>query len=233
LGVLVMAWRRVRLWGLALLTLSAAVLALWTLDYYMPSLAPHWSQKYVFEAYYEDCTLHPNPPLIEEAFTPLVSKVGLGFVADFFDAKPKRVCKEDIISWLITWRGETFYSNNEIRPLNKATQFVPYLKEMNKGRTFYALLERGRTSGFASKLRAESRKLRDEGSGGFGGIKDWNVDLVGNDSAYFVIARAVPVLDGSPGAAKPDRRLGTQAPRSSEPPPREEKITPGQPGAMQ
>jgi 4-amino-4-deoxy-L-arabinose transferase-like glycosyltransferase len=208
LGLLLLVWRPLRTAGMVATTAAAALTAFWALNWYMPTLAPHWSQKYLFEAYYEDCTLHPNPPLVQEAFTPLVAKAGMPGIAAFFDARNKRVCKEDIVSWLITWRGETYYSNNEIRPLNKATQFVPYLKEMNRGKKFYALLERGRTGGFESKLKAESKKLRDEGAPGFERVKDWTVDLIDNDSAYFVLARAVPVADDGtapPPPARPKR----------------------------
>ncbi|MSP90836.1 MAG: phospholipid carrier-dependent glycosyltransferase [Myxococcales bacterium] len=217
-GLLLLVWRPLRGAGMVVLTASAALVAFWALNWYMPTLAPHWSQKYLFEAYYEDCSLHPNPPLVDEAFTPLVRRMGLGFIADALDAKPKRVCREDVVSWLITWRGETYYSNNEIRPLNKATQLTPYLKEMNRGKKFYTLLERGRTSGFESKLKAESRKLRDDGDAGFVAIKDWTVDLISNDSAYFVMARCTPVADDGKdpppsakprGAARPLRALPT------------------------
>ena len=228
ISFLLMLGQRLRTAGLWLLTGTAALTAFWALNHYMPSLAPHWSQKYLFEAYYEDCQMHPNPPVIEEAYTPLVRRAGLGFIADFLDARPKRVCREDIISWLITWRGETYYSNNEIRPLNKATQFVPYLKEMNKGKAFYALLERGRTSGFASKLKAESKKLREDGDPGFVRIADWNVDLVSNDSAYFVLARCVPVEGDKPAAdapVKPTRGLPL-VPKGLRLPPRPSSETP-------
>ena len=173
---------------------TAALLAFWSLNYYMLTLTPHWSQRYLFEAYYEDCTRHKNSAPIEEAYRPVVSSIGLGFVADFFQSDTKRVCEEDIISWLITWRGETFYSNNEIRPINKeAKQFIPYLKDFNKGRAFYVLMERGRTSGFASKLRRESGKLRDSKAEGWSNIKDWKVELIHNSSAYFVVGKCVPV----------------------------------------
>jgi len=225
LALLAMLWHRLRTAGLWVLTATAALTAFWALNHYMPSLAPHWSQKYLFEAYYEDCHLHPNPPSIQEAYTPLVRRAGLDFVADFFDAKNKRVCREDIISWLITWRGETYYSNNEIRPLNKATQFIPYLKEMNRGKTFYALLERGRTSGFAQKLRAESKKLQGDGDAGFVDISDWNVDLVSNDSAYFVLARCVPVRSGV--ASDPATRDAAEPVRARLP----SALRPGRPGA--
>lgn len=195
LALILMLVQRARTFGLWLLTSSALLIAFWTLNYYMPTLAPHWSQKYLFEAYYGDCQLHPNPPSVQEAYTPLVSKIGLSSVAEFFDARNKRVCNEDIVSWLITWRGETYYSNNEIRPLNKATQLEPYLKDMNHGKKFYSLLERGRTSGFASKLKSETKKLRDDGNAYYATIKDWNVELISNDSAYFALARCTPIVD--------------------------------------
>ncbi len=214
LSLLLMIAGRLRRWGLGLLAVTAALTAFWTLNYYMPSLAPHWSQKYLFEKYYEDCHIHPNPPAIQEAFTPLLSRAGLSFIPEFLDAKPKRVCKEDIISWLITWRGETYYSNNEIRPLNKANQLGPYLKDMNRGKTFYVLSERGRIQSFESKLKGESKKLRDEGASGFSAIKDWNCDNLSNDSAYFVVGKCVPVLDDGTGAPAAERPAPPQRPRS-------------------
>ena len=180
----------------------AALFAFWALNVYMPLLTPSWSQRYNFEAYYGDCTPLEQPPEIIEAYTPLVRRAGLDFVADFFDSKPKRVCREDIISWLITWRGETFYSNNEIRPINKeATQFEPYLRESNKGKPFYVLMERGRNGGFVGKLRSASRKLRDRGEDGWKDIRNWNCELINNDSAFFVVSKCLPERDGDPPAA--------------------------------
>jgi len=229
LGLLLFAFRRARGVGFAVLASTAGLMAFWTLNQYMPSLAPHWSQKYLFEAYYTDCTLYPNPQPIEDAFTPLVRRAGLDGVADFFDSKSKRVCKEDIVSWLITWRGETYYSNNEIRPLNKATQLGPYLQEMNKGKTFYALLERGRNSGFESKVKGESRKLRDQAVSGFTDIADWNCSLISNDSAYFSVTKCVPTKGplpvaapakpGAKPAAKPARPPAEEGGKSSSPNP--------------
>ncbi|MSQ82883.1 MAG: hypothetical protein EXR77_08195 [Myxococcales bacterium] len=202
-GMVLMLATRLRKAGLAVVTSTALLVAFWALNYYMPSLAPHWSQKYLFEKYYEDCTIHPNPPLVHEAYHPLLRRAGLDFAADFFDSKPKRVCKEDIVSWLITWRGETFYSNNEIRPLNKATQLGPYLQEINLGKTFFVVAERGRIQGLDSKLDGESRKLRDEGVAAFAKIKEWNCENLSNDSAYFVVGKCVPVADDGKPAVKP------------------------------
>ncbi len=204
IGLITMLFRRARVVGLTTVAASAVLLAFWALNYYMPMLSPHWSQRYIFDAYYEDCTPHPNPEAVEEAYTPLLRQAGLDGVVDFFDSKSKRVCKEDIISWLITWRGETFYSNNEIRPINKeAKQFLPYLRDFNNGRRFYVLMERGRTGGFASKLRQQSRTLRGQKASGWLDIEDWRVEVIANDSAYFVLARCEPKLKGEAAKVKP------------------------------
>jgi 4-amino-4-deoxy-L-arabinose transferase-like glycosyltransferase len=220
--VLAGLWRR----GLPVLrvglALCAGLFAFWALNVYLPRLTPSWSQRYNFEAYYGDCTLMPQPVEIEEAYTPLVRRAGLGFIADFVDARPKRVCQEDIISWLITWRGETFYSNNEIRPINKEdAQFEPYLRDMNRGRAFYVLMERGRNGGFVGKLRAASRRLRDRGDAGFKTISTWDCRILSNDSEFFVVSRCDPTHDaaaaGAAGGSRPASALGRRPPRDRAP----------------
>ncbi len=211
LGVFTLLFGKLRRVGFATVALSAALLGFWALNYYMPLLSPSWSQRYLFESYYADCTPHPNPPAIDEAYTPWIEKLGFDGLVDFFDSEKKRVCKEDIVSWLITWRGETFYSNNEIRPITKeAKQFEPYLKDFNKGQAFYVLMERGRTSGFRGKLNRASRKLAGQKVEGFVGIKDWQVELINNESAYFVVARCRPEREASAAAAPPARRAQAQ-----------------------
>ena len=211
--VLVGLWRRGLSAMRVAMTAAALVLAVWTLNVYMPLLTPSWSQRYLFEAYYDDCTPLPQPEPIVEAYTPLIAHAGLDGLVRFFDSKPKRVCSEDIISWLITWRGETMYSNNEIRPINKeAEQFEPYMREMNKGRKLYVLMERGRRSGVEGKLRSTSKTLRDRGDANFATIRGWTCRLLSNDSAFFVVARCDPQHDGEPdtrdSAPASDERRG-------------------------
>lgn len=186
--------RRVGLWGLGAV---AAGFTVWVLNQYMPWLSTHWSQKYLFEAYYADCTPVEQPEPIERAFTPTLATVGLGGVSEYLGAKPKRVCDEDIISWLITWRGETYYSNNEIRPVNKeATQFEAYLKGFNKGRPFYVLMERGKDAAWASKLNGTYlKKLRSEP--GFRDIQRFEVTKLYDENDYFILLKAVPVRGGA------------------------------------
>ena len=182
--------------GLIALGLMASMLSLWSLNYYMPSFTPHWSQKYLFDTYYNSCTRAENPPEVDDAYTPLLARVGLEGVAEFFGWEGKIVCEEDVISWRITWRGETYYSYNELKPITKeANQFLPYLEEMNHGKPFYVLMERGKskTDGFKTKLTTYSNKLRQKGSPGFADIDEWTVEILDASSVYFQMVKATPV----------------------------------------
>lgn len=186
LSLLLFFFVKTRMAGLVALGLTAATLAVWSLNYYMPKLSPHWSQKYLFDSYYDTCTLVENPKEIEEAYEPLLFQTGHN----------KRVCREDVISWLITWRGETYYSYNELKPINKEKpQFMPYLEEWNKGRKFYALMERGKKAGFESKLKQYSDKLKRKGLSGWKDIKDWKVEIINDESLYFQMVMATPVRE--------------------------------------
>ncbi len=214
-GLLALCWfigiaRRGLPWLRGALVVASLAMALWSLNVYLPSLTPSWSQRYLFDAYYDDCKLLPQPEPIVEAYTPWIAHAGLDGLVRFFDSQPKRVCSEDIISWLITWRGETMYSYNEIRPINKEQgQFDPYMKEMNRGRPLYVLMERGRRGAVESKLRSTAKAMRDKGEKDFATIRGWNCRVLSNDSAYFVVARCDPEHDGDPpqpGAAEPTAR---------------------------
>ncbi len=176
--------------GLAALGLLAAMFALWSLNYYMPSLSPHWSQKYLFDSYYDTCQLSENPEEIQTAYTPLLP-AGL---AASFGYNNKRVCHEDVISWLITWRGETYYSYNELQPITKEQpQFMPYLEARNHGEKFYALMERGKMAGFKSKLQRYSDKLKRKGQRGWRDVKSWDVKVENDESRFFQMVSATPV----------------------------------------
>jgi hypothetical protein len=196
LGLLALALffvTRTRRAGLAALGATAALLATWSLSYYMPSLSPHWSQKYLFDAYYDTCTLETNPDEIEDAYTPVLARVGLESLATYLRYHNKRVCREDVISWLITWRGETYYSYNELQPVTKEQpQFMPYLEERNHGEKFYALMERGKMPGFKTKLESYTDKLRRKGAAGWTGIKRWDVRIENDESLYFQMVSATP-----------------------------------------
>ena len=187
---------RTRRHGLIVLALMSSMLTMWSLNYYMPSFSPHWSQKYLFDTYYNSCERQTNPSEIDEAYSPLLANIGLGGVSEFFGWEGKVVCKEDVISWRITWRGETYYSYNELKPITKeANQFMPYLEEMNHGKPFYILMERGKskTDGFKSKLTTYSDKLRRKGVPGWKDIDEWKVEILDASSVYFQMVKATPV----------------------------------------
>jgi 4-amino-4-deoxy-L-arabinose transferase-like glycosyltransferase len=183
--------RRASMIGLAVM---ASAMALWSLSYYMPTLSPHWSQKYLFDAYYDSCTLVENSPDVEKAYTPVIAHMGLEGTAKALGYENKRVCTEDVISWLITWRGETYYSYNELQPIAKAApQFMPYLETRNGGKRFYVLMERGKLGAFKTKLQTYSDKLKRKKHAGWEDIERWDLEVECNESQFFQMVSATPV----------------------------------------
>jgi len=218
IAILMLFLLKTRLLGFIGLFGISTLLAFWCLNYYMPS---HWSQKYLFEDYYKRCTPVANPPEIDDAYNPIVRKLGLGFIYDYLGSTSKRVCKEDIIAWLITWRGETYYTYNEIKPLMKTTQLTPYLELINRGQPFYALTQGGRTTGLKSQLDRETAKLK-KTIDDFKDIKSWDVVRVHEENEYFSLVKAVPKLDTGLGGEedKPEKEQEIEpSPRLDSPPP--------------
>lgn len=184
---------KTRIAGLVGLGLTASALAAWALSYYMPTLTPHWSQKYLFDAYYDTCKQLPESDYIREGYEPLLEKVGLGFVSDYLRSEPKRVCEEDILAWLITWRGETYYSYNELKPIGKKETFLPYMEQINGGRKFYVITEKGKQSAIKSEAKAATDTLKAKGVAGFTDIKDWEVKVENDESLFFQTVSATPI----------------------------------------
>ena len=191
IGLLLMGLKRGMYTGLGTLAASALGLAVWGLNVYMPSFTPHWSQKYLFEKLYADCTLMNQSEEIEEAYSSHLP--GGDGLAEWFGATGKRVCEEDIISWLITWRGETYYSNNEIIPIQKeATQFEAYLKDFNKGKAFYVMMERGKEESWTRKLnKTYLPKVAEEE--GFQTIQSFTHQKIFDENRYFILVKISPV----------------------------------------
>lgn len=206
-GLLVLALfflAKTRMAGVVGLALLASALGMWSLNYYLPSLTPHWSQKYLFDSYYETCTKLPLTQDAIDAYEPFIVKLGLDSVdvegslgsysTGLFRGEYKTVCEEDVISWLITWRGETYYSWNELKPIEKKdTQFLPYLRDFNGGKKFYVLIERGKTASFRSDLKSRSDQLKRDGVAGYGDITDWEVEVVNDENFFFQMASATPI----------------------------------------
>ena len=195
---------KTRMAGLVGLGLCASMLAVWALNYYMPSLTPGWSQKSLFDSYYQSCHKLPLTQDVIDAYEPFTVKLGLtsldpeqskgAWTTGLFRGQYKTVCEEDVIGWLITWRGETYYSWNELKPIEKKeSQFGPYLRDFNGGKKFYILIERGKTASFKSDLVSESNKAKKEGVKGFTDIRDWDVKVENDENLYFQMASATPI----------------------------------------
>ena len=184
---------KTRIAGLVGLGLMASALAAWALSYYMPTLTPHWSQKYLFDSYYDTCKQLPESDYIRDGYEPLLARVGLGFVSDYLRSEPKRVCEEDVLAWLITWRGETYYSYNELKPIGKKESFLPYMEQINGGRKFYVITEKGKQSSIKSEAKSATDTLKAKGVAGFTDIKDWDVKVENDESLFFQMVSATPI----------------------------------------
>jgi 4-amino-4-deoxy-L-arabinose transferase-like glycosyltransferase len=184
---------KTRMAGLVGLGLTSTAMACWSLSYYLPMLTPHWTQKYLFDAYYDTCTQLPESDYVRQAYTPLLEDIGLGAISDYLRSEPKRICEEDVLAWLITWRGETYYSYNELKPIAKKEHFLPYMEQMNGGRKFYVITEKGRQSTIKSEAKAATETLKGKGVAGFTDIKDWEVKVENDESMFFQTVSATPI----------------------------------------
>jgi hypothetical protein len=62
-------------------------------------------------------------------------------------------------------------------------------------------MERGKMSGFESRLNSFSDKLRRKGTKGFTDIEKWEARVMNDESEYFQMVRADPVRTGAPKPA--------------------------------
>lgn len=129
-GVLGSLWfltrnRLVRRVSLAVVFVTAVAFTVFCLDYYMPRISSTWSQKGLWDAYYSMCNRTDGPPGAH----------------DF-----KRFCEEPAIAYKLNWRGETFYTQNEVIPIRDDDDFDHFLAE-NEDATFYGIMEMSRFRG--------------------------------------------------------------------------------------
>ncbi|MFW5965968.1 MAG: ArnT family glycosyltransferase, partial [Persicimonas sp.] len=117
--------RRIRRIGLGIMTAGGVGLLIFSLDVYMPAVSSTWSQKGVWDAYYEQCTNTDGPP-------------GAHWT--------KRFCEEPIIAYKLNWRGETFYSRNEVIPIRDDDDFDHFIDEIGED-PFYGIMEMSRYRG--------------------------------------------------------------------------------------
>ena len=137
-GIVLMWFKveRLRKLSVALVFLASTGFAYICLDYYMPRLSLVWSQKGLWDAYYEQCT-----------------RVD-GVVSSH---RFKRYCDEPVVAYKLNWRGETFYTQNEVIPIRDDDDFTHFLEQVGDG-SFYSIIEMPRYRGeFKRKLPADKR----------------------------------------------------------------------------
>jgi 4-amino-4-deoxy-L-arabinose transferase-like glycosyltransferase len=221
LGFLLFYFTGTRIIGLGLLLLLGMSNTFWGLNHYLPSLSPHWSQKYVFEDYYDLCGDRLEE-VEEEAYAPLIKHLGMDGLYAYFQGTSKRVCPYNITSWLIVWRGETYYSYNELLPLEKKDiQLQPYLADINPAmhhlpeecavqrklcpRKFYVFMENRKSntaSSIASGVDGASKKIaRDNAApaqAGYQEVSKWEAREVNNENDFFTLFEVTPKYKPNP-----------------------------------
>ena len=119
------------------LGLVSVCFTVWALNWYMGDVAVHWSQGNLWESLYTNCTLIEPPP-------------------DTYS--DKRICKEDVVTYKMNWRGETYYSGNVVIPLSDDKSFNHYYGRKGH-RGFFAFVEKSRLqSQLLPKLKPSQRK---------------------------------------------------------------------------
>jgi 4-amino-4-deoxy-L-arabinose transferase-like glycosyltransferase len=214
-AIALLLFRRLRTAAIAGLLLLGVCQTAWGLSYYLPSFSPHWSQKNVFEDYYSLCGDRLQH-VETEAYEPLIKKMGLDSLYDYFRATTKRVCPYNITSWLIVWRGETYYSYNELMPLEKKNnQLKPYLEGINPvlmdlpescpvrkilcPRKFFVFMENRKSntaSSVASGVNAEVKKIQRDATsaaaGAYADVETFVAQQVSNENDFFTLFEATP-----------------------------------------
>lgn len=168
--------RTARRVGVISLVGSGIALALFCLNVYMPRLSETWSQKGLWDHYYEVCTRTEGPPGAHEY---------------------KRYCEQPVIAFKLNWRGETFYSQNEVIPIRDDDDFDHFLTQVGE-ETFYGIMEYGRYRGeFQRRL---PRRFKGKAC------------VVYNRNLKFVLAK-VPCAEDDPerkDVERPSARAGTR-----------------------
>jgi 4-amino-4-deoxy-L-arabinose transferase-like glycosyltransferase len=156
LGMLLMLLRnlKVRRAAVGLIFASSVALGIFCLDVYMPRVSQTWSQKGLWDHYYSVCERTEAPPGADTR---------------------KTYCAQPIVAFKLNWRGENYYSANEVIPIRDDDDFTHFLSQ-NEDVTFYGIMELARYRGeFQRKLPKE--------------LKSKNC-IVYNENLKFVLAKA-------------------------------------------
>lgn len=163
IGSVLLLFRQAKLrkTGLVLLFVTGFSLAIFSLDVYMPRITPTWSQKGLWDRYYELCTQTDGPPGSDSR---------------------KHFCEEPAISYKLNWRGETYFTANEVIPIRNDSDYTKFLEQVGNG-TYYGIMDKNRYNGdFQRKLPARFKN---------------QACVVHNENMKFVLAK-VPCAKDDP-----------------------------------
>lgn len=147
--------RTVRRLGAGITGVAGVGMALWTLNVYMPTISSTWSQKDLWDTYTTLCTPMEPPPRAHPM---------------------KHYCLEPAVGYRLSWRGETFYTRNEIVPIpGDGDAHWAHFLELNGPDCFYIFTFRFRLERLRNDLPPS---LRD------------SLEVVHDDNLKFILARA-------------------------------------------
>lgn len=67
------------------------------------------------------------------------------------------------------------------------------MEQINGGRKFYVITEKGKQSAIKSEAKAATDTLKAKGVAGFTDIKDWEVKVENDESLFFQTVSATPI----------------------------------------
>ncbi len=143
LGYLLMAlfrgWKH--RYGVSLLGIAGIWMAGFCLHDYLPKVSIHWSQKGMWDAYYENCTKFQEGEEAKYERHMINTAMRVPNKPEMF---PKALCKEPIIAFRTNWRGECYYSANTTLPAPETKNLAPFLKSWGEDKPFFLFTERHR-----------------------------------------------------------------------------------------
>lgn len=165
-GLLGLIWflaknRVVRRISFGLIFVCALGMTLFGLNVYMPEISSTWSQKGVWDAYYQHCDRLDVPEDREDRRRMCAERDDWG-ICEHYDDK-KRYCEQDAIAYKLNWRGETYYTQNEVIPVRDDDDWDAFI-DRRDDEAFYGIMQRGRYQGgfkrsLPSNLRGKSCKI--------------------------------------------------------------------------
>lgn len=135
-------WRKyLRVGGLSALAISGLAMAGYCLHIYLPHVSRDWSQKAMWDAYYEHCSKLQFSSESERTRHFLATASRVPTNRSLF---PREVCAEPIIAFRTNWRGEAFYSANTILPALEKEHLTTFFETYGTDKPFYVFTEKSR-----------------------------------------------------------------------------------------